>query len=238
MKRLQVAKAAEPPTFDPWLGDVYAQRLRQSDSGQLGCCEPLWHVMGESHYGDPGDAGRGFTKKVILEKALEGYDFFDTLLSIVLDTENASDDRKTGWSKLAFSNFVQESLAVREDRSKLAWEDGASRFFGQLALTRPRQLLVVGAEQWGKLPSEGFAAIQLPDYGQQSSRDDFGAYVYEAAGSTHVTLATWIYHPSSRGKLDIAEARRRVRDLAIASCNIRSDFGQDEQGWFYDPAPL
>jgi len=237
MNRIVAARPSASATFRPWMGERYREQVELAAAGRTSCCDGLWHIMGESHYGDPAEAGEQFTIQVVEELAIKGYPFFDTVLSVVLDREVNDDNRRSGWSEVAFSNFVQDVLPDGQRRPTADhWQKGRQIFFAQLAETKPKQLLVVGAQQWQNLPNEGFVPFRLPDQTSDASRDDAGLYAYEVDGSTHFTLATWIYHPSSYGRLDIAAARERVRQFTMASCNILSDLGRDEQGWFYDAA--
>lgn len=57
-------------------------------------------------------------------------------------------------------------------------------------------------------------------------------YAYEVEGGAAFTVATCIYHPSSRGMLDVDAARRHVRAVTTVSCNILSEVQHDEQDWF------
>lgn len=231
--RIRVARVTAPPFFAPWIGDAYRRRR---DDPEDSCCDGRWHIMGESHYGNETDRHADATIGVVQELAIPGYRFFDTLLSVVTGKPKEALDRAADWSNFAFSNFVQDILPDENRRPERSnWQSGREAFFGQLSATRPKQLLVVGREQWGNLPDEGYNPVQAFRVDPQGELfEDVGIYAYQIGQETMFTIATWIYHPSSRGRLNIARAAERVRAVTMVSCNILSALQRDEEGWFYE----
>lgn len=230
--RLPIAQVTGNARFEPWIGDYY--RVRRDDADDS-CCDGLWHVMGESHYGDEEEPGSDATRRVVRELAIPGYRFFDVLLSVVAGQSVELLDREAEWSKLAYSNFVQDLLPSDARRpQKVHWQAGRDAFFAQLAMTCPKQLLVVGRENWDNLPVEGFTPVPpFTTHLQDEPVDGVGIYGFCIGDQAHFTVATWMYHPSSRGLLDIAAAARRVQSVAMVSCNILSALERDDEGWFY-----
>lgn len=154
-RRVPIIPAADggAPAFQPWMGAGYQAARAASLAGESACCDGLWHVMGESHYGDGNEAIPPLTQRVMRDLAIPGYRFFDTVLAVAADKPIAELDREGDWSRFAFSNFVQ-TLLTRENRrpGPADWQSGKDAFFAQLRLTRPKQLLVVGRQQWDQLP--------------------------------------------------------------------------------------
>lgn len=227
-ERIEPASITNQPFFAPWIGDEYDRRRDASLADQDSCCDGLWHIMGESHYGESSDRKPNFTQAVVEELALSGYRFFDTIISIAADIPVADLQREREWGRFAYSNFVQDILPDEDRRPhNHHWNSARDAFFGQLAITRPKQLLVVGKTVWDNLPIEGYTPIDpfrvMPDWDEVEA----GIYAYDVGGQTAFTIATWIYHPSSRGRLDVELARSRVRSVTMAGCNILSDLKHD-----------
>lgn len=190
--------------------------------------------MGESQYGNEEDRHANVTISVMRALALPEYRFFDTLLAIVTDGSAETLGRQKEWARLAFSNFVQTILPEDDRRPGTAdWQSGRDAFFGQLALTRPKQLLVVGRQQWEQLPSVGYMPVPPFKFdGRQI--ENVGIYAYDVNGEVAFTVATCIYHPSSRGRLKIPDARRQLRAVEAISCNLLSAMQRDDEGWYYE----
>ncbi len=212
----------------PWLGDAYQRASREIKGRDDG----HWHVMGESHYGQPEEQNSAFTRNVIRQLAIPGYGFFDRLLSIVAREPAADLDREAGWSRLAYSNFVQELLPDTDRRPTAShWAAGREAFFGQLAITRPPQLLIVGRQQWDNLPTEGGAPLPALVAADGSTVEDAWLYAYRVGNETAFTVAVWVYHPSSRGLLNVEAARARVRAVAEMTPSILSRLTEHKGRW-------
>jgi len=233
--RISPAKPTTKPFFDPWMGNGYRCARNALLAGQSSCRDGLWHVMGESHYGTRADDRPTMTQDVMgrLALAQNGYPFFDTLLMIVTGKARTDLDRPADWDGFAYSNFVQDVLPDDDRRPyKEHWRRASDAFFAQLAITRPKQLLVVGRTQWDNLPTSGYTPIETASpFGGDRIRD-LGLYAYDVEGETAFTIATFIYHPSSRGKLNINDARQHVRTVTTVSCNIIDAIRRDDEGWY------
>lgn len=235
--RISPAKLIGQPFFDPWIGDDYRLAREAALAGESSCCGGLWHIMGESHYGKPEEYSPGFTR-VMIEEACSprASRFFDTILSIATGKPFADIERRADWSRFAFSNFVQDMLPkTRKRPNEAEWRRGRDAFFGQLVLTRPKQLLIVGKTQWEWTPKAGYIPIApFQPAINSGGGTEAGVYAYEVEGEIAFTLVTWVYHPSSWGELDVEVAQQRVRELTNIGCNVLSELQCDKNGWFYE----
>lgn len=231
--KLEIASVEDVPCFDIWIGSDYRRRLAEWDA-RTNVCSGILHVMGESHYGEASENTNRVTIDTFEHLAFTGYPFFNTCLSIVVNKPAADLDPPVDWQSYAFSNFVQDMLPPENRRpSEQHWAKARRTFFAQLATTRPRQLLVVGREQWEALPTAGGTRLgKLPG---EVEVDDAWLYSYEVDGSVYFTVAIWAYHPSSRGLLDIKTAQERVRTVTLNCWNIQSQITSEDGSWFLEP---
>lgn len=200
-----------------------------------------FHVLGESHYDEgPVDEQHldpSTTKDVVRTWALKrnsGGAFFTRVASVVLNEAPDTFDRQAAWSEFAFSNFVQEFMAgPRIAPSPAAWKDAQTRFFGQLAITQPEVLVVLGSRQWDQLPSVGVAIPGMkfdvhPDWAPVM---DAWLYPYWVAGSLVCTIAVKVVHPSAGfGRWNWRTAAERAHTAAFCHSNVLE--------WFYDNCEL
>jgi hypothetical protein len=192
--------------------------------------------MGESHCGDAADARPTITQDVVRHLGLGGYLYFDTILSAVADKDVEALDRSCDGAQLAYSNFVQDVLPDDDRRPDYThWLRAREAFFGQLAIARPRQLLVVGKQIWENFSDAHYVRLD-PFISPWSEKlvEDVLLYAYEVGDRVEFTLATWIYHPSSRGLLNLQAARERVRAVTAVTCNVFSSVQRDGNGYFVE----
>lgn len=233
---IPIARLDQAPLFEPWRGEGYRSRQILRASGQASCCNGLWHVMGESHYGETDETLPGFTSDVIERMALPGYPFFDAVLSVATDQDVGLLDRPALWGGFSYSNLVQRMLAPSERPDRIDWVDARRAFYGQLAITKPTQLLVVGKEQWDNLPNDGGIRLPpIPLWDGSAMIDDLWLYAFQIDADVHFTIATWMYHPSSRGLLDAGYTRKKVKTVDMAICNIMSSIERIDNEWFLEP---
>lgn len=195
-----------------------------------------WHVMGESHYINPGDPASyanspQLTQQVVKDWALgdSGAAFFTRVASVVSGKEPTTFDRGEEWHKFAFSNFVQQPLdGPRIAPSSSQFEDARARFFSQLAATQPEVLVVLGSRAWNQLPSDVGAKVPPfrfavePDWPEI---DDAGLYPFWVEDELVCTLAIKIVHPSAGfGRWNLAEATKRAQTAGYCHSNVLEHF--------------
>jgi hypothetical protein len=135
--------------FDPWIGKLYW------DEGLLGV---RVLVLGESHYGIPGEEYAEFTQGVVCEWAIEKrFAFFTKTAKLALGRgagERVSDkERADFWGRVAFYNYVQSFLPAARYRPTLnMWEAAGQPFLRLLEELSPKVVLVLGAELRSHLP--------------------------------------------------------------------------------------
>lgn len=129
--------------FDPWIGKLYWAE------GLFGV---RVLVLGESHYGDPGDEYLKFTQEVVREWATEKrLAFFTKAAKLVLGRGAGiwlTDKERTNfWERVAFYNYVQSFLPAARYRPTQNMWDAAKKPFSQLLEElSPQVILVLGDE--------------------------------------------------------------------------------------------
>lgn len=225
------------PFFEPWIGSDYAllqERLRVAPLDPGVWAYP-YHVMAESHYCEPHEIRPGLTRSTVEKcgfssNAGKCSAFFTRVLKIVRADEHPELTRKQHWQKLAFSNFLQEVMTgPRIVPTREQFEDARQAFRGQLRLTTPDVLLVLGQRTWSELPRDfGFAISTL-----QAIEDpailikEAWAYVYEVAGIRRLTVAVYVIHPSAGGgafKWEKAAIRARTAGIYHSNIGVSDEF--------------
>lgn len=223
------------PYFKPWIGSEYQDRGSWSSNGELACApHPLVHALDESHYAGDYEIDESLTERVINDWAFtrdRGGTFFRRVIQTVEGCEYSAVNPEAGWARIAYSNYVQEALSgPRIAPSLTQWTDAERCFFGQLAITRPRVLLVLGRRLWDRLPfapQNRLLPLSLPT--PDNPVTDAWAYPFEANGVRSLTIAVWSYHPSS-SKFDWREAHRRVVAANMHFPHLEASIF-DELGW-------
>lgn len=223
------------PQFDPWIGSAYRDRAERLAAGELFSGSNWFvHVLGESHYRGDYEVDRHLTNAVVSDWAGgtgRGSVFFHRILQAVHGKPYGEADHNSGWADIAYSNYIQDTLdGPRKAPSEAQWADARRRFFGQLAITRPRVLLVLGRRLWDRLPfgeENRVEPLGLPD--PSNPVTDAWAYPYEVNGVKSLTIAVWAYHPSS-SKFDAKDARRKVVAADMAYDNLTYSV-IEELGW-------
>lgn len=224
------------PLLKPWLGNNY---FPHDDSSDL----TRWHVMGESHYGRPDDpkayvAHETVTAEIVREWALKrstGSAFFTRVSSIVENTPPDLVDHSTSWNSIAYSVFIQEFMdGPRIAPTREQWDDARSRFFGQLAMTRPSLLVVLGSRQWEQLPwTVGAKVPQFrfevqPDW---PTVDDAWLYPFWEGDDFWCTLAVKVTHPSAGfGRWNWQIAAQRAHSTWLCYSTILEYFYANYRG--------
>ena len=208
MPQIKPGRVDRSPRFQPWIGAA-----AMFDGGVR------WHVMGDSHYaGADGYADDpAVTCQVVRDWALQrsaGSAFFTRVAAMILNQEPNSFDRAAAWNGFAFSNFAQRLVTgPRKSPSKEMWDEARACFFGQLVLTRPEVLIVLGDRAWQQLPDD--VGVKLPPFRfdvepEWPAITDGWFYPFEVDGDIVGTVAIKVVHPSAfggRGDWRIAAAR-------------------------------
>ena len=206
---MQVGKLDKFPFYDPWVGADYADRKRRLAAGEhFSHSNWFLHVLGESHYIDGSDENsRDLTKRVVCRysdpKGPTGV-FFNRVLQTFQGCDYYSVKKADGWSDIAFSNYVQNPLsASRVKPTNGDWEDAACYLVGQLTITKPRVLLVLGTNGWGWFKSNHQAIMEpvgsldiLKDGKKVGEVDDAHILAYTVDEKLYSTIVVWAYHPS------------------------------------------
>ncbi len=151
--------ATRQPEFQPWKGESYGT------PNDLGLPASLL-ILGESHYGDPKDWGRGITIRVVREYCEgAGYAFFTKILHTVLGPDapaDTSEQRCRFYESTAFCNYVQRSVGPTSDCRPIPemWEEAAAPFSVTLECLRPTHIVVCGMDLWDNMPA--FEGVWAP----------------------------------------------------------------------------
>ena len=235
--QLRAGQAGSPPFFKPWVGSRAAAGL--ATKAVYGT---KIHVLGESHYDRGGpdsyEITPSLTQQVVSDWALgaSGSAFFTRVASIVLNQEPGSFDRAAAWQDFAYSNFVQSPVlgGPRISPARDAWAEAREAFFGQLAITRPKILVVLGSRCWNQLPSKVGAAapsFHYPVSGGCQSVSDAWIYPHWVDGELLCTLALKVVHPSAGfGRWNWKVAADRVQMASICHSNILEHFYDHYRG--------
>lgn len=185
-----------PTTSDPhflaWMGRSYCQGI--SDGIRL-------LVLGESHYGNPHEAERLMTRKVVEDQLLgtSRQGFLTTLHRLVREaTEPGRGSSEISfWNQVAFYNYVQELVGPKSRirPSRQAWQRSAPAFVQQLEQLQPHAVLVCGRALWDHLKEvDGLTGAPEVD----AANADISTCTLLIRGRA-VGVAAPINHPSSRG---------------------------------------
>ena len=136
------------PRFHPWIGSHYG---RESRFGVR------LLVLGESHYGQPGedDEPRTFTQDVVRDySGPHRHPYFTTIAKVLRgDTDWIDDEERAAiWENIAFYNYIQTLLPAPGIPPKAAqWDAGHGPFLTVLNTLQPDAVLVVGQRLWGQI---------------------------------------------------------------------------------------
>lgn len=221
------------PYYDPWVGADYADRKRRLDNREhFSGSNWFLHVLGESHYvDDPNENGRDLTKRVVCrysDPRGESAIFFNRVLQAAQGCDYYDVDRVGGWSDIAFSNYVQEPLsASRVAPDNGQWASAAKCLVSQLAITKPRVLLVLGKRLWDWFLYNHSEMIEIAPaldvHRNKTKVEDARVVAYQQDDRVHFCLAVWSYHPSS-SKFDADLAHDRVVAADMAHDNVIAGF--------------
>ena len=229
MLQVRAGRAENAPYFEPWIGERAREHLDADSTNGV-----PFHVLGESHYSRPGkdayECSPELTQQVVRKWALEksgGSAFFTRVAAVIANSPPDTFDRKKVWSELAFSNFAQELLTgPRQPLTRAQRATGTAAFFGQLVLTRPGVLVVLGNGAWGATPT-GFGCAIPPfdvEIGTDAAPvrlDDAWFYPHWVNGALVGTIAVKIVHPSAGGgHWNWQRAAQRVHAASYCASNI------------------
>jgi hypothetical protein len=192
-----------PPRYDPWLGIEYQKRLRAHiELRSLNNILSRVHIMGESHKGVISDDKSDVTQRTIADHAFQreaGGAFFTKVMQVLQGVE-AHEVNRQGWHGIAYSNFLQSWMENdRKEPTNAQFDDARQHFFGQLLVTRPTVLFVLGKRCWQETPKGAVRMPVLEGRAGTSSFDDAWMYVYESERGLEYTLAVHSNHPSGGG---------------------------------------
>lgn len=224
-QRMIAGRVDLDPFFRPWIGRIAADRIAAVRRDRVfGDSFVRWHVMGESHYirlDEPGAyaANADLTLNVVRDwtaSRSSGSAFFSRVAAIITEADPSVLDLPAAWNTFCYSNFVQSPLlAPRLPPTAEQWAQARKCFFGQLAITRPTVLVVLGSRQWEQLPADVGAKLPpLPFEGTTGERELLDAWFYpywiddQLAG----TIAVKVVHPSAGfGRWNWQIASRRAQ---------------------------
>lgn len=205
---IRVGRVEDEPYFLPWISDNLAQHLGKQIDG-LANGTPI-HVMGESHYTCHGqnsyERTPELTRQVVREWAFEtssGSAFFTRVGAAVANEAPGTFDREAVWNSFAFSNFSQDLLSgPRQPLTRDQCERGRKSFFGQLNITRPEVLAVLGNSAWNSIPTD--VGVKLPEFKFEVEANwpavkDAWFYPYATKDQVNGVVAVKIVHPSAGG---------------------------------------
>lgn len=196
--------AAFANTFQPWVGDRYANGL----GGQRVL------VLGESHYLVPekGDwrthRDAGFTRSVIGQETEAGGRLaYFTRLTALLSPGGQPDAAL--WHRLAFFNAVERFVgdAPRQRPDGLAWADAEFSLAERIAALRPTLVLVTGFDLWKHVRVA--LAGKAEEIGKRQRRVERLDELHENGGDAPCVFVGTM-HPSAYG-FKLAEWRHVVQ---------------------------
>lgn len=139
------------PKFEPWIGEKYTTKGIEGGVRLL--------ILGESHYGTPGDDDASFTQQVVENHGKEKrHAFFTKTAKLVLGMgkgEYLQDEkRRQFWDSVAFYNYIQEYAGETPDGdvTNEMWERAKEPFLDVIEQLNPDALLVLGKQLGSNLP--------------------------------------------------------------------------------------
>jgi len=208
------------PYFEAWVG--------KHAHGEGGV---RWHVLGESHYLHSGpdayELSPLLTQQVVRDWALhdKGSAFFTRVACIIANQPAEAIDRAQIWQQIAYSNFVQRPLdGPRQAPLPEDFEAARTCFWGQIALTRPEVLVVLGSRLWEQLPTD--FCVKLPPFKFEAGDDwpvidDAWLYPLLHGREWTFTVAVKVVHPSAGfGRWNWQIAARRAHTAMLCHSNI------------------
>lgn len=197
------------PNFRPWKGKDYGK------PNDFGLPVNLL-ILGESHYGDPGDWVRwaGQPTVGVVREYCEGggYPFFTKIMRLILSPETSTEtsERRTRFfDSVAFCNYVQCSVGDSPDLPPTddMWKQAAGPFRTILESLRPTHILVCGMRLWDNMPDSGdfwtrpsralvrrFDSVDFPRNSRSPKGRSLGCYRHSQDQEKSVVLA--VHHPS------------------------------------------
>jgi hypothetical protein len=165
-------------------------------------------VVGNSHYGEPSEDCRTFTRDVVASyPGLTKSDRFFTSIAKVLSGKFGEDlDAKSQLAQISFYNFCQELVGSRHDikPTREAMQRSQAPFWTVVDVLRPRHVLVLGGQTWGAMPDGEKTAITIDGETRNVHR-------YDRAGFS--CWAAMIWHPSTKRGFDAHRWHRWVAAL-------------------------
>jgi hypothetical protein len=134
--------------FDPWIGQHYST---------VGLNGLRILILGEAHYGEPGEEDPNFTKVIVKKCAQdERFRFFTVTQKIVSGVTGYITDemRKRFWEYVAFYNFIQEfpGSKPRIRPTDKMWSEAKEPYAQTLDELKPDVVIVLGSGLAGRLP--------------------------------------------------------------------------------------
>ena len=153
---IQERKRMSTIVFWPHVGHLF---------GKMSCFGMEVAVMGESHYGKPGEPLR----PTVTQDAVQCYGievrhpFFTKVGKLMVGGRLASMHRGEGWAHFAFFNYIQTWVGTtpRVRPTTDMWSQARAPFFEVLALLQPKVLVVLGRDLGRHLPSSLPAGLEV-----------------------------------------------------------------------------
>ena len=136
------------PTFHPWIGPHYG---RESQFGVR------LLVLGESHYGRPGEVPepRIFTQDVVRYYSGQHRHPYFTILAKILRGDRGwidDEERAAIWENVAFYNYIQSLVpAPGTPPTAAQWDAAHDPFLTVLDTLQPDAVLVASKRLWGQI---------------------------------------------------------------------------------------
>ena len=137
--------------FKPWIGKRYENR-------ELFGLRIL--LLGESHYGEPGEENENFTIDVVKYWGQkERLRFFTITAKFLLGKGTgewlSDNERSDFWEKVAFYNYIQELVGnnSRIRPTSEMWENAKASFLLLCDVLKPELIVVLGKELCSNLPA-------------------------------------------------------------------------------------